>query len=923
MIEKLDFREFIGDSARETHQLLQTESSPLNMWQCQHLEQKLKVVQQVLETYTGDRSSGPLKELHRYVKEAEDLVRQCCSQPWMRAAISQADNKETFCEVLYDLDWCITLLQDAAASAPQGKRRRRGTRARAQQLANRRRKIKSVNNDAAQKDRDELKVRLEVEIQKPQLSHDDLTLAKYLLARLTDAKASKGVDARRTRGQRIGQGGYGKVYEISWLGEKYAVKVFDSTSETERKSFEREGYSLRSLRHRNVVQLIDHFANDEECSLVMEHMSEGDLYRLIKSISRKPSTESFSSPKSCRPPFSFDVMLDILVQMAKGLQYMHANKTAHRDLKSKNVLVSFVKHSKHLEGEGYVNVKLADFGMAKVKQEISTSFNPTTLNGFVGTSLWKAPELFDDPDPSSVDAFAADVYSYGITSSEVITGLFPFGTNGDTPMEEEDIITRIIEDGARPELPEDVCPPALAFLISKCWSVEPADRPSAAAIVRYLHDYKASLLVQAEFDYLSWPWNFNPDDSRDRNFDIEDHGYSSGDDPVLEEPVPVNPAAGAEEDKASGSPISKLLLQAKNYVSRLFQGSASSSSTGPSSAELNSKDLGITSKELETKQFPFHKIQAASNNFDVNDFKNYVGEGPFARVFRGFFTGELREAAIRQLRLEKKSDPKVFLEKVAVMASIKHPNLINMVGYCENEGEFYLVHEFINSPGTIGTVLLGFNKQGHPLREVTWNERHQIAVRVGQALAYLHEELPTPIVHGNLTTRSIMLEEPDMNPKLFDFGIQFLFPDLNLDNLNPAFSSFATELLQWTAPEHKTGTLIKKSATSDMYSFGILILVLVSGRRVIDPKYPDTTVIDSACEIYNEGEVLNFLDENLPAGSVTSEEMMLVMQVALLCLQEDPQRRPKASEAVQMFLGKVSIDPNRLMNLTANIKQSD
>jgi len=130
---------------------------------------------------------------------------------------------------------------------------------------------------------------------------------------------------------------------------------------------------------------------------------------------------------------------------------------------------------------------------------------------------------------------------------------------------------------------------------------------------------------------------------------------------------------------------------------------------------------------------------------------------------------------------------------------------------------------------------------------VTWNERHQIAVRVGQALAYLHEELATPVVHGNLTTRSIMLEEPDMNPKLFDFGMQFLFPDLNVDNLNPKFSSFATELLQWTAPEHKTGTLIKKSASSDMYSFGILILVLVSGRRLIDPKHPDTTVIDSVC----------------------------------------------------------------------------
>lgn len=75
-------------------------------------------------------------------------------------------------------------------------------------------------------------------------------------------------------------------------------------------------------------------------------------------------------------------------------------------------------------------------------------------------------------------------------------------------------------------------------------------------------------------------------------------------------------------------------------------------------------------------------------------------------TFQGKFSGKVKEAAVRHLNFASKADPKTFLENVAVMATLKHDGLINLVGYCENEGEFYLVHEFIETPGTIGTVFL-------------------------------------------------------------------------------------------------------------------------------------------------------------------------------------------------------------------------
>lgn len=551
-----NFPELIRKSCNEVERMLEAECSPVNKWQCQHLQERLNDIKGLGPEKVESGGSELFKELYRIVKEAEDLIRRCCSQPWMQTAITQADNGEHFCELLHDLDWCIITISKQASSTGNVKRSlpRRGTKFKIQ-LAKSIAQNRSTNAEAARKDREELEVRLQEAIQKG----DDLQLANYLLSRLTNSNSS--VEAKGEGRKLLGSGAYGDVYETSWLGGKYAEKVFTfagKNSELRKKSFETESRALRALRHRNVVQLVNHYCDDKNGSFLMTKEDKD----LLKLISEKGS-----------PPFSLEVTLDILLQIASGLHYMHRLAMAHRDIKAGNILVSSEKYSSIFEAEGYVHVKLADFGMAKVKREpgCDQSTNSMTF-GNKATRLWRAPELFNETNV--VDYFAADIYSYGIMCSEILTGQLPFSNADETvSLEDKDFYIRIAVDEDRPLLPtrDDVCPPALAFLVSKCWSTDPANRPSAAQIVRYLQDFKASLLVQAPFDHISWTWKFDPEKYVNlcgRSVNDDELSSSDGDTPQSPPPPPVAPA----------SPVPPLLERAKSFVPWLRRGMSTGTS---------------------------------------------------------------------------------------------------------------------------------------------------------------------------------------------------------------------------------------------------------------------------------------------------------------------------------------------------------
>jgi hypothetical protein len=451
------------------------------------------------------RCEAALKELYRVLTNALSLIKDCRFDPslskddhhesWLRAAITQRsyERSEDFEEICYDLQWCnsivsICCLQSAATLqdpilVPEDCDGRLG----AVDLFKLQR--------AAIQDREDLRSNLEPLKQghvcddSCELSQTDSSLAAHLLQRLnskptpptTEILTSSlwKVDAQDLPdGKLLGGGSFGSVLQTEWLGQKHAKKVFGDASHG---SFKMESEVLAGLSHPHLLRIVGSSVNGKgklKYALVMELMQE-DLSEFLKQTT---------------VPLSIPTALDLMLQVARGLKYLHSRRIVHRDLKSENILVAPLTAAPELEP--CLNAKLADFGLSKTKNS-STRYSHQTKD--TGTRKWMAPEVFgipeDETDNGSMEPldprahpFKADVYSFAIVCSEILTRKQPF------PHVPFGRLLKHIRDGGRPELP-DGCPRSLASLIKRCWELEPRSRPDFPEICTELTYIKGLLLT--------------------------------------------------------------------------------------------------------------------------------------------------------------------------------------------------------------------------------------------------------------------------------------------------------------------------------------------------------------------------------------------------------------------------------------------
>ncbi|CAM6018338.1 unnamed protein product [Sphagnum balticum] len=185
------------------------------------------------------------------------------------------------------------------------------------------------------------------------------------------------------QGKRLGGGGFGDVYQTEWLGESYAKKVFRAASGG---SFKAEAEILAVLCHPHVVRTVcwsQLLQKKPDYSLVMDLMEE-DLFDFLHSDD--------DSNDVAAVPLSTDAAVDLMLETARGLRYLHSKSIVHRDVKSKNILVKPLIDVPELEyKEGYLTVKLTDFGTSRIKNSITRRSH---LTSNVGTTNWMAPEVF-------------------------------------------------------------------------------------------------------------------------------------------------------------------------------------------------------------------------------------------------------------------------------------------------------------------------------------------------------------------------------------------------------------------------------------------------------------------------------------------------------------------------------------------------
>ncbi|XP_050236937.1 uncharacterized protein LOC126686754 [Mercurialis annua] len=278
---------------------------------------------------------------------------------------------------------------------------------------------------------------------------------------------SKDYQVRR----RLGSGSQYK--EILWLGESLSVRHFFGDIEP----LVPEISSLLCLSHPNISHFLCGFTDEEnkECFLVMELMSK-DMCSYIKEI---------CSPRKKTIPFSLPIAIDIMLQIARGMEYLHSKKIYHGDLNPCNVLFK----PRSMNAEGYLHAKVSGFGLSSVNKNSS---NPDSF-------IWYAPEVLEEQEQTGSSQNSkftekSDVYSFGMVSFETLTGKVPF-EDGHL---QGDKISRNIRAGERPLFPLNT-PKYVTNLTKRCWQTDPNQRPSFSSICRILRYMKRFLALNPDY----------------------------------------------------------------------------------------------------------------------------------------------------------------------------------------------------------------------------------------------------------------------------------------------------------------------------------------------------------------------------------------------------------------------------------------
>lgn len=478
----------------------------LNVNQCRvlssMLEQTTGNVQKLHQSYfrltSSDALIAALENLYRISEKAHVLVKNCCAT-WWQAIPFQIQNEEAFREIFLSMGLSYnTLYEIAKASVSKEKE------IEVEDLRRCRAFFPPAENEVRQ-DQRLLHEKLQSLVDSDAFSmQQKKCLAKYLLRRLqfiSNLSETRGGDMCLSSswvdsdgpiqwGQGsdfLGAGASGAVHKVMWFDIPCAKKQFKDLEgrEDAGDEFHREASILASLNHPNIVKFLCYKNNCSdllkrwECFIAMEWM-ENNLDEVIRDRSCGKSGA----------PFPVLVAVDIMLQVAYGMSYLHGVNVAHRDLKPHNVVASGVTG-------GYLNVKLVDFGLSKTKIKISMSNTISKPN--VGTTPYRAPEVFR-PGSGRAKWFKADVYSYGVTCSKILTGKEPFDGLPRTD------IYAAVKSGQRPALPGNY-PLELISLVTNCWSADPGVRPEFLEICMRLEKLKYKLLggsPQQESDSSSY-----------------------------------------------------------------------------------------------------------------------------------------------------------------------------------------------------------------------------------------------------------------------------------------------------------------------------------------------------------------------------------------------------------------------------------
>lgn len=293
-------------------------------------------------------------------------------------------------------------------------------------------------------------------------------------------------------------------------------------------------------------------------------------------------------------------------------------------------------------------------------------------------------------------------------------------------------------------------------------------------------------------------------------------------------------------------------------------------------------------------QFSYKQLQQATRGF-----KEKLGEGGFGTVYKGVLANKT-VAAVKQLEGIEQGE-KQFRMEVATISSTHHLNLVRLIGFCSEGRHRLLVYEFMKN-GSLDSFLFASEKDSGKL--LSWENRFNIALGTAKGITYLHEECRDCIVHCDIKPENILLDD-NYNARVSDFGLAKL--------VSPKDHRYRTltsvrGTRGYLAPEWLANLPI--TSKSDVYSYGMVLLEIVSGKRNFQVSEETNMKKFSswAYEEFDKGNVGSIVDKRFGEFEVDMDQAKRAIQVSLWCIQEQPSQRPMMGKVVQMLEGIMEIE---------------
>ncbi|XP_010522410.2 PREDICTED: receptor like protein kinase S.2 [Tarenaya hassleriana] len=319
--------------------------------------------------------------------------------------------------------------------------------------------------------------------------------------------------------------------------------------------------------------------------------------------------------------------------------------------------------------------------------------------------------------------------------------------------------------------------------------------------------------------------------------------------------------------------------------------------------------------------FGYSELYIGSNGFSDDLI---LGSGGFGRVYKAVLPSDGTTVAVKCLADQRgERFDKSFAAELVAVAQLRHRNLVKLRGWCVHEDELLLVYDYMPNRSLDRVLFPSPGSRNSGFEPLDWNRRTRIVRGLAAALFYLHEQLESQIIHRDVKTSNVMLDS-EFNARLGDFGLaRWLEREIESTPIYDSSSSLAASFRKHqfrVAESTRIGGTIgylppesfrKKTvatAKTDVFSFGIVVLEIISGRRAIDLTYPDDEIVllDWVRRLSDDQKILDFGDSRLADGAYSLSSMERLVHIALLCTLNDPQSRPSMKWVIGALSGEIS-----------------